>query len=232
MDCNLETKRKPLILLAAFISVVLFGVGFWAQTQYAQGNDPLAQVRSLFVTVEQSEQQAIIPQANEEDLEEEQSLAQTEESLSQTPHSADAGVAVSDGAPDDVTPSTPQQPSGAHSSQEDQAPSQSPAPSTAMSVSISIDPGETGIAGGSAQLTLSAGSTVYDALMACGVSVNAQQTAMGVYVAAINGLAEKDYGPTSGWTYLVNGSMPQHACNFHELHDGDSIVWRYVNVEK
>ena len=238
MDCNIDSKRKPLILLAALVAAILFGVGFWAQAQYAQGIDPLAQVRSMFVTVEQTQDQPIVPTSNEEALSEEIDASQSDDSASQIARSAGEIVAAPEGVREEASAETSQQTSGSQSGQPNQSgqsnqtSGQSVAPSNKISVSISIDPGQTGIAGGSAQLTLSAGATVYDALASCGVSINAQETAMGVYVVAINGLAEKDYGPTSGWTYLVNGSMPQHACNFHELHDGDSIVWRYVNVEK
>lgn len=46
--------------------------------------------------------------------------------------------------------------------------------------------------------TFNEGATVYDALCALGLSVNAHGSSYGTYVAAIGGLAEKQYGGTSG----------------------------------
>lgn len=72
------------------------------------------------------------------------------------------------------------------------------------------------------------GATVYDALCALGLSVNAHGSSYGTYVAAIGGLAEKQYGGTSGWMYSVNGSTPMTACSNYVLSNGDNVVWYYV----
>ena len=69
--------------------------------------------------------------------------------------------------------------------------------------------------------TFNEGATVYDALCALGLSVNAHGSSYGTYVAAIGGLAEKQYGGTSGWMYSVNGSTPMTACSNY-------VVWYYV----
>ena len=58
--------------------------------------------------------------------------------------------------------------------------------------------------------TFNEGATVYDALCALGLSVNAHGSSYGTYVSAIGGLAEKQYGGTSGWMYSVNGT-PRHS---------------------
>ncbi|MDI6907871.1 MAG: S-layer homology domain-containing protein [Thermoanaerobacterales bacterium] len=50
----------------------------------------------------------------------------------------------------------------------------------------------------------------------------------GGYVVAIDGLAEKDYGPSSGWIYVVNGDVPSAAADNCPLEDGDDVLWRYV----
>lgn len=76
--------------------------------------------------------------------------------------------------------------------------------------------------------TFNRGATVYDALCALGLSVNAHGSAYGTYVAAIGGLAEKEHGGTSGWMYSVNGVTPNVACSAYTLSDGDNIVWYYV----
>ena len=72
------------------------------------------------------------------------------------------------------------------------------------------------------------GATVYDALCALGLSVNAHGSSYGTYVAAIGGLAEKEHGGTSGWMYSVNGVAPNTACSNYVLSNGDNVVWYYV----
>lgn len=98
-------------------------------------------------------------------------------------------------------------------------PAPAPAPST-ISVYISIDSSRAqsyGLGG------FSYGSTVYDALCATGASVSGSS----YYVSAINGLAEKQCGDGSGWTYAVNGSFPGKACGRYALSGGESISWIY-----
>ncbi len=76
--------------------------------------------------------------------------------------------------------------------------------------------------------TFNEGATVYDALCALGLSVNAHGSSFGTYVSAIGGLAEKQYGGTSGWMYSVNGTTPMTACSNYVLSNGDNVVWCYV----
>ena len=76
--------------------------------------------------------------------------------------------------------------------------------------------------------TFNEGATVYDALCALGLSVNAHGSSYGTYVAAIGGLAEKEHGSTSGWMYSVNGVTPGVACSSYVLSNGDNVVWYYV----
>lgn len=76
--------------------------------------------------------------------------------------------------------------------------------------------------------TFNEGTTVYDALCALGLSVNAHGSSYGTYVSAIGGLAEKQYGGTSGWMYSVNGTTPMTACSNYVLSNGDNVVWYYV----
>ena len=78
--------------------------------------------------------------------------------------------------------------------------------------------------------TFNEGATVYDALCALGLSVNAHGSSYGTYVSAIGGLAEKQYGGTSGWMYSVNGATPMTACSNYVLSNGDNVVWYYVTV--
>lgn len=80
----------------------------------------------------------------------------------------------------------------------------------------------------SGTFTFNEGATVYDALCALGLSVNAHGSSFGTYVAAIGGLAEKEHCGTSGWMYSVNGATPDKACSNYVLSNGDSVVWYYV----
>ena len=51
----------------------------------------------------------------------------------------------------------------------------------------------------------------------------------GNYVSEINGLAEFDNGPNSGWMYLVNGQYPDTGLAEKTIKQGDSIVWHYTD---
>lgn len=50
----------------------------------------------------------------------------------------------------------------------------------------------------------------------------------GRYVAAVDGVREKQYGPTSGWCYRVNGEVPLVGAADYRLRPGDAVVWFYV----
>lgn len=94
-----------------------------------------------------------------------------------------------------------------------------------FTVHITID----GSAGGrgtllSKDVSLEKGSTVYDALVACGIGFSGSAD----YISAIGGLAEFDCGETSGWMYSVNGDTPMTPCGSKTLKSGDSVRWYYV----
>lgn len=95
-------------------------------------------------------------------------------------------------------------------------------------VTVTIDARADGGSSSSYTVSLNPDATAYDALVATGASVNARSTAMGVYVAAINGYAEKDQGGESGWKYAVNGSYPNYSAGACTLSDGDAVTWVYV----
>lgn len=120
--------------------------------------------------------------------------------------------------------------SGPGSSNSGSATERPPADNT-VTVTVTIDSSAAGSPVSlSTTLTFEQGATVYDALVGTGVAVGASQTAYGVYVSSIGGLAEKQYGPNSGWTYYVNGAFVNTACSGCVLSDGDSVLWTYVNV--
>ena len=103
------------------------------------------------------------------------------------------------------------------------------APAGTVTVYVSVSSSAVGnpVSGGGT-FTFNQGATVYDALCACGLSMNASNTGYGIYVRAIGGLAEKEHGGNSGWMYSVNGAVPMMACSNYVLSNGDSVSWYYV----
>lgn len=103
------------------------------------------------------------------------------------------------------------------------------APAGTVTVYVSVSSSAVGnpVSGGGT-FTFNQGATVYDALCACGLSMNASNTGYGIYVSAIGGLAEKEHGGHSGWMYSVNGAVPMTACSNYVLSNGDSVYWYYV----
>lgn len=117
-------------------------------------------------------------------------------------------------------------PDNGNASTGDQGSSQQP---SYVTVTVSVTSSSVGnpvSSGGT--FTFNEGATVYDALCALGLSVNAHGSSYGTYVSAIGGLAEKQYGGTSGWMYSVNGTTPMTACSNYVLSNGDDVVWYYV----
>lgn len=102
-----------------------------------------------------------------------------------------------------------------------------------LTVNVTVDGSAGGAGSGSATVSLPEGSTVYDALVATGVDVNARTTTFGMYVAGINGLSEKatingtNY-PRSGWLYYVDGAWANRSSAAYQLVDGMSIYWRFT----
>lgn len=117
-------------------------------------------------------------------------------------------------------------PDNGNASAGDQGTSQEP---SYVTVTVSVTSSAVGnpvSSGGT--FTFNEGATVYDTLCALGLSVNAHGSSYGTYVAVIGGLAEKQYGGTSGWMYSVNGATPMTACSNYVLSNGDNVVWYYV----
>lgn len=52
------------------------------------------------------------------------------------------------------------------------------------------------------------------------------------YIEGIDGLYEFDNGPTSGWTFRVNGVVPDIGAGAYELKPGDRLEWIYVNSDE
>ena len=98
----------------------------------------------------------------------------------------------------------------------------------AFTVYITIDGAGHGNVSYAGNVTVEDGASVYDALKATGVSINARDSQYGTYVAAIGGLAEKSAGGESGWKYSVNGVEPNTACSNYKLKSGDVVKWKFV----
>jgi hypothetical protein len=98
-----------------------------------------------------------------------------------------------------------------------------------ITVTVSIDDSRARAQGKSCNasggtVTVPQGASVYDALVALGVSVGGNST----YVRSIGGLAEFDCGQGSGWLYQVNGVTPSTSCGAYKLSGGESITWIYT----
>lgn len=99
-----------------------------------------------------------------------------------------------------------------------------------ISVSVTVDGSSAKGPSFTVNFQVQEGTSAYEALVTTATGVNARATSFGMYVAAINGLAERDHGPQSGWVYSVNGVQPNYTSDSYILHDGDSVVWTYVNA--
>lgn len=78
-------------------------------------------------------------------------------------------------------------------------------------------------------MELQTGDTAYSVLVRkLGDKVQARGSGASLYVEAIDGLAEFDRGPQSGWMYSVNGSFPNESAGSRTLKDKDVVAWRYT----
>ncbi|GGD57539.1 S-layer homology domain-containing protein [Paenibacillus nasutitermitis] len=78
-------------------------------------------------------------------------------------------------------------------------------------------------------VTLAAGDTAFSVLKReLGSKVLSSGSGATAYVSAIDGLAEFDRGPESGWMYMVNGQFPAVGAGLYPLSNGDSLAWRYT----
>lgn len=78
------------------------------------------------------------------------------------------------------------------------------------------------------------GETVFDILLRVlkeqKIHIDYSQTSGSntVYIKAIGNIYQLDFGPSSGWVYLVNGQSPAVGCAEYKLVNGDSIEWKYI----
>jgi hypothetical protein len=110
---------------------------------------------------------------------------------------------------------------------------QTSAKAPAKSVTLTIDArkGRDGLIANGKKVTITAGATVFSVLKSyCGSHrlLLATQKTGGMYVSAIDGVAQFDFGSGSGWIYSVNGSFPQKDCNSYKLKGGEKVRWVYT----
>lgn len=77
------------------------------------------------------------------------------------------------------------------------------------------------------EVTVPAGGTVYDALVATGWDVQAEDSDYGKYVTSINGIANGSEGEMSGWVFTVNNEQVMEGCDTCKLADGDTVEWTF-----
>ena len=250
----MANEHSPARVVVGVLATVLIAFCAWSAFQYSQGDDPLAFLGSdALRTVESSDAAAISVQAataraksdattsgGKKDSDAASSKKDASGKSTTASGSALAGSASSqsssaagsagsgsssgshsDGNGGSGSGSASGSGSGSHAGSSE---------SRSIVVSVTVDGSAAGAGSSSANIRLSRGATAYDAIAACGVSFNAKSTSFGMYVSSIGGLAEKEHGGMSGWVYAVNGYEPNTACSNYELHNGDSLVWTYVNV--
>lgn len=112
--------------------------------------------------------------------------------------------------------------------------SAAPSKPAAKYVTLTIDAtkGGDGVVVSGKRVEIEAGETVYEVLKDyCGknnILLSASKIGKGVYVSSIDGVAQFDNGPQSGWIYSVDGTFTQQDCNSYKLKGGETIKWVYT----
>lgn len=115
--------------------------------------------------------------------------------------------------------------SGSSSQPATEAPTEPPAPT--WTISVTVDGGAYGGVFAAGTYTYYYQPNAFDALVSTGLPYSGSS----YYVSSINGLAEFDHGRFSGWLYSVNGVEPGVGCGSYYLNDGDSVYWHYQGDE-
>ncbi|MFF2091497.1 S-layer homology domain-containing protein [Paenibacillus sp. NPDC058174] len=78
-------------------------------------------------------------------------------------------------------------------------------------------------------IELADGDTAFSVLLReLGSKVVYSGSGPSIYVSAIDGLAEFDRGPKSGWMFAVNGIYPEVSAGIYTLKDKDRVTWNYT----
>lgn len=214
---SLSITQKVGAGVVTALSVVLIAVSaYFVAAPAADG----LQAGALFATTEEAQLAASADKSGVEASDAQEIAAgQDADTLLGSPPAADRTAATESASATEESTSSSSAPT---------SPSASAQPST-ITVSVSVDSSAAdGRVSASANPTFEKGASVYDALMACGLSVNASRSPFGIYVSAIGGLAEKEYAGESGWKFSVNGEVIMKACDSVILQDGDVVRWFYA----
>lgn len=80
-------------------------------------------------------------------------------------------------------------------------------------------------------IPLTEGMSVWDctkqALDSYGTSYKTTGMGKAIYISSMFGLAERDYGPMSGWMYNINGVEADKGAGQTTLKEGDVVEWYY-----
>ena len=79
------------------------------------------------------------------------------------------------------------------------------------------------------EITVDPGSTVMDVLWNSGLTINANNSFLGAYVSAIQGIQEgKAGGGKGGWIFSINGEFPNLSASKVTVKNGDVVFFHYT----
>lgn len=81
-------------------------------------------------------------------------------------------------------------------------------------------------------IDLHQGDSPIDMLDRAGMEYEVKESSFGSYVYAIEGIAQGDYTPMSGWLYYVNNEFAEESADKYEVHAGDTIAWTFSTGEE
>ena len=226
-------SRKVLYFAVTIVSLMLTLFFAWSLIQYffaasagAMGKQDTSVTQAQTSNASSSTQTVSESEQSEKSADTSSDTEATSETGSKTAPESDGQQSESNSESDQVNSSS------SHSQGSTPVAAPSVREEKTITVHMIVDGSAARGSSSSATVRMKEGTTVYDALTMSGYGVNARNTSFGMYVSAINGLAERDYGSTSGWIYTVNGVQPNYTSDAYVLHDGDTVVWTYVNAVK
>lgn len=101
-----------------------------------------------------------------------------------------------------------------------------------ITLTIDATKGNDGVVANAKQVNIISGDTVYSALnrycSSNNILLSAHRTGTSMYISAIDGVAEFNFGPQSGWIYCVNGKFPSYGCSSYKLNGGENVKFIYT----
>lgn len=221
-----KAGAKAVIAIIAIVSVAIIAVSAFA---LAGGFAPKEAASTAAQVSAASESEEGSEDAAEEGAVQDDASASDDAAVGDAASESSASAGSSDASASATVPESSSSGSAASTPAPSEPIRQEPSVPATITVAVSVDSSAVGSPVSLVtNVTLNQGKTVYDALVATGLSVNAHSSQFGMYVAGIGGLAEKEHGATSGWTYYHNGVFVNNAASGTVLSDGDAISWVYV----